>query len=204
MGETEGSWGYSIGPSNAMKLQIADIVINHALCDDPLLEIFISLSGMEQKIASPVVKVLNLKSGALANVISSLSAQLSTRLDPQIASRLPDVISDYRKLSTLRNEVAHGQWMPSPEGSDHAMLQSLLRKNDDGSKFERRFSASQLKEIAVGLAITLSALHVILAILTSAIPSFAIAEAYRQYDEVILRVKRSLLALPEPLAEEQP
>ena len=45
MTEESEKWGYTAGPNDLMKQEIGQVVINHALCDEPLLELFIALTG---------------------------------------------------------------------------------------------------------------------------------------------------------------
>ncbi|MFK3794715.1 hypothetical protein [Pseudomonas sp. NPDC088444] len=188
-----------------MKQEIGQIVVNHAHCDQPLLDLFVALSGVTSGTANILVQSLNLKAGSMTKAILDMAKMRGTGLHPDILGRLTTAISDYRKLSLLRNEVAHWQWSPSPDGTQAAEVSNIMRRDADGSVVSKEFTLHQLKQLSVGLIATFSALD-LCARLTpySDFPEQAMKQVFANLDNVSTKVKDALLALPEPSAEELP
>jgi hypothetical protein len=188
-----------------MKQEIGQIVVNHAHCDQPLLDLFVLLSGVTSGTADILVQSLNLKAGSMTKAILDMAKKRETALNPDVFGRLTTAISDYRKLSLLRNEVAHWQWNPSPAGTQAAEVSNIMRRNSDGSVVSKEFTLHQLKQLSIGLIATFSALD-LCARLTSYpdLPEQALKQVFANFDGVSTKVKHALLNLPEPSAEELP
>ncbi|MNJ52554.1 hypothetical protein D3C77_478960 [compost metagenome] len=204
MEETKEEWGYRAGPGDAMKQEIGQIVINHALCDEPLLELFTVLSGAPSSTAYILVQSLNLKAGGMTKAILDLAKSRTPAVNEDLNSRLTSAISDYRKLSLLRNEVAHWQWYPSVNNASTANASNVMRRNSDGSQVVKEFTLHSLKQLSVGLITTFSALKLFAGLIQHDVPSFALTNVFANLDQISEKVKEALLSLPEPAAEELP
>ena len=200
-----GEWGYRAGPSDAMKQEIGQVVINHALCDQPLLHLFVALAGVSESTAYILVQSLNLKAGGMTKAILDLAGAKQPKINPELHARLTTAISEYRKLSLLRNEVAHWQWDPSPEGIEAAQASNVMRRNADESTVGKEFTLQNLKQLSVGLITTFSALTVFSGLVQHPeIPEQGLTQVFSNLDNISTKVKAALLSLPEPLVEELP
>ena len=204
MSEDGENWGYEAGPSDAMKQEIGQVVINHALCDDPLLELFMTLSGTSRSTAYILVQSLNLKAGGMTKAILDLANTRSPAINPDLNSRLTLAIGDYRKLSQLRNEVAHWQWYPSEQGAETANASNVMRRNSDDSQVIKEFTLHNLKQLSVSLIITYSALKLVSGLIPLTSPSADLKQVIANLDSISQKVKDAMLTLPEPVAEELP
>jgi len=202
--ETDGQWGYKAGPSDAMKQEIGQVVINHALCDQPLLKLFMTLSGTQESTAYILVHSLNLKAGGMTKAILDLARAKNPPINPELSSRLSTAVGEYRTLSLLRNEVAHWQWQPSKEGVDAALASNVMRRNSDDTEVTKEFTLHGLKQLSIGLITTFSALSLFAGLIQHDIPSPALTQVFANLDSISEKVKEALLALPEPSAEELP
>lgn len=198
------NWGYRAGPSDAMKQEIGQVVINHALCDAPLLNLFTSLSGTSESTAYILVQSLNLKAGGLTKAILDLAKIRNPPINSELNSRLSNVIGEYRKLSHLRNEVAHWQWLPSEAGTETAKASNVMRRNGDNSEVMKEFTLHNLKQLSSGLITVFSALSLFSGLIQHDIPEPALALVFTRLDEISEKVSLALKNLPEPLAEELP
>ncbi len=204
MTEESEKWGYTAGPNDLMKQEIGQVVINHALCDEPLLELFIALTGTPASTAYILAQSLNLKAGGMTKAILDLSKAKKTQINEDLCSRLSVAIADYRKLSLLRNKVAHWQWYPSDEGAGSAKASKIMRRNNDDSQVIKEFTLYSLKQLSVGLIITYSALKLIAGLIPQNVPSAQLAQVFTNLDNISRKVKDAMLTLPEPSAEELP
>lgn len=197
-------YGYLAGPSDAMKREIGQIVINHALCDAPLLNLFMALSGTSEQTAYILFRSLNLKAGGMTKAILDLAKKREPAINAELLLRLSNHIDEYRKLSLLRNEVAHWQWQPSEPGSESASASNVMRRSSDNKQVIKEFTLHGLTELSVGLITTFSALSLFAGLIQYEIPAFGLKHVFSKMDEVSARVKEALLSLPEPWAEELP
>lgn len=202
--EEDEKWGYTAGPNDFMKQEIGQVVINHALCDEPLLELFMVLSGTPASTAYILVQSLNLKAGGMTKAILDLSKARKPKINEDLGTRLSAAIADYRRLSLLRNEVAHWQWYPSAEESVAANASNVMRRNNDDSQVIKEFTLHSLKQLSVGLIITYSALKLIAGLIPHSAPSADLAEVFANLDTISQKVKDAMLTLPEPSADELP
>jgi len=200
-----GEWGYRAGPSDEMKQEIGQVVINHALCDPPLLDLFVTLSGVSAATAYILIQSLNLKAGGMTKAILDMAKAKQPPINSELNARLSKAIGEYRKLSLLRNEVAHWQWTPSPEGVQAAQATNIMRRNSDDSAFAKEFSLHSLKQLSVGLITTFSALSLFAGLIQYPdIPEHALVKVFANLDAISYKVNEALLSLPEPSAEELP
>lgn len=205
MTDTDGAkWGYEAGPSNAMKKEIGQVVINHALCDSPLLDIFQILSGTSVSVTYALVRTLNIKTGAMIGAIKALAQIREPEIHPAIQKRLSMALSEHDKLSRLRNEIAHWQWHLSLEGVDAAHASNDWRRNPDNSQVIKRFTLEDLKNVSLGLINVFAALNLLSATLQIAVEGEPLTRIFVDFDEVLKRVQDTVLGLPEPSAEELP
>jgi len=202
---TSNQWGYSAGPSDAMKQEIGQVVINHALCDPPLLDLFVALSGVSISTAYILVQSLNLKAGGLTKAILDLAKAKQPPISTDLMARLSAAIGEYRKLSLIRNEVAHWQWDPSLEGAQAAQASNVMKRNSDKAVSTKEFTLHNLQQLSVGLITTFSALTLFAGLVqNSDIPEEAFPLIFANLDSISQQVKAALLSLPEPLAEALP
>jgi hypothetical protein len=188
-----------------MKQEIGQVVINHALCDQPLLDLFVALAGVSVDTAYILVQSLNLKAGGMTKAIIDLAKAKQPSISSELNARLGTAIGEYRKLSLLRNEVAHWQWYPSPEGREAAQASNVMRRNTDDSQVIKEFTLHSLKQLSIGLITTFSALSLFAGLIQHPdVPPEAVAEVLARMDVISEKVKESLLSLPDPLAEELP
>lgn len=198
-------WGYRAGPSDAMKQEIGQVVINHALCDPPLFDLFVALSGVSISTAYILVQSLNLKAGGLTKAILDLANAKQPPISTDLIARLSAAVGEYRKLSLIRNEVAHWQWDPSLEGTQAAQASNVMKRNSDESVSTKEFTLHNLQQLSVGLITTFSALTLFAGLVQYPdIPEEALPQLFANLDAISQKVKDALLSLPEPLAEAQP
>ncbi|WP_434695129.1 hypothetical protein J3P89_17930 [Pseudomonas sp. Z1-14] len=198
----ESKRGYEAGPSDAMKKEIGQVVINHALCDSPLLDIFQILSGTSITVTFALVRTLNIKAGAMIVAIKALSQIREPAMNPAIQERLSTALLQHDKLSRLRNEIAHWQWHLSLEGVDAAHASNDWRRNPDNSQVIKKFTLEDLKNVSLGLINVYAAFNLISATLQSTVDGEHLIKIFVDFDEVLKRVQDAVLGLPEPLAEE--
>lgn len=187
-----------------MKQEIGQIVINHALCDAPLLNLFTTLSGASEATAYILVQSLNLKAGGMTKAILDLAKTQQPPINAELSARLSNVIGDYRKLSHLRNEVAHWQWLPSEAGIETAKASNVMRRNVDNSEVVKEFTLHNLKQLSSGLITVFSALSLFSGLIQHDIPEPGLAFVFSRLDQISEQVNAALEDLPEPLAEELP
>lgn len=197
-------WGYQAGPSDAMKKEIGQVVINHALCDSPLLDIFQSLSGTSISVTYILVRTLNIKTGAMIEAIKALARAREPAVQPAVQTRLAKALSEHDKLSRLRNEIAHWQWHLSLEGVDAAHASNDLRRNPDNSQVIKKFTIEDLKRLSLGLINVYAALNLLSALLQIETIGEPLMKVFVDFDEILKRVEDTVLGLPEPSAEELP
>ena len=203
MGTEHANWGCRAGPSDAMKQEIGQIVINHALCDAPLLNLFTTLSGTSEATAYILIQSMNLKASGMTKSILDLAKIKQPPIDSELSSRLTRAIGEYRKLSQLRNEIAHWQWLPSEGDTQTAKASNVMRRNADSSEVIKEFTLHNLKQLSTGLITVFSALSLFSGLIQHDIPEQALTVVFSKVDQISEQVRAALEDLPEPLTEEQ-
>ncbi len=193
-----GEWGYTAGPSDAMKREIGQIAVNHAYCDPFLASLFQAMSGTDDATNLTIIQTLKLKGSSLADLVSALNAKKKTGL----TDRIEQSISEYRRLSGYRNEIAHWQWGPSAPGENSATVRNSLAKKPDES--EKSYSLSDLKGISSGLITTGSMIGAIAAAVSSPMPPAVSDIIFKSIDDMLKKVREATSGLPDPSAEELP
>lgn len=201
---SEGQWGYRSGPSNAMKREIGQIVTNHASCDPALYGLFHALSGVSTDQAKVISRTLKLRAGSLVSLIKAFRKENENKLYPPLTERIDAAISHYDKLTTLRNVVAHWQWSQSPEGEDTAVATNFLSLKERDSNNVREIDLRGLQEISLGLVEVMSLMHSISALMSANPPTFIIDKALETLDDIVKKVRDTLLGLPDVLDESRP
>jgi hypothetical protein len=197
-------WEYKTGPSDAMKQEIGQIVVNHALCDRGLYSLFVALSGLPEEQCSLVAKTLRLKASALLDLVIAFRKARALEIDAKFLPRIDDCIANYRKLSNARNIVAHWQWGPSPDGEDTAEVFNFLSMNHLDSNGSQTFTLLALKSISLGLVEVNTLLITLASLSDPAIPEFVKDTALKTLEFIHGKVRKALLNIPELPAEELP
>ena len=99
------NYRYDAGPNSAMRAEIRQIVVNHSLCDEPLMRIFGFLSGLRADTQSVVVESLRLRSTSLAATVTKLLETSPLPID--IPERLNVALSTFKKMTAQRNKIVH-------------------------------------------------------------------------------------------------
>jgi len=198
------NWGYKAGPSDAMKQEIGQVVINHALCDPALYALFYALSGINESTAKIMVRALKLKSSGLIDLIKAFKKEQDSRLHPELSKRIAECLSTYDQLSKARHLIAHWQWSLSPSGENTASTSNFLGMNHGDSAADRYHTLGSLKATSWGLMQVNILLTLIASFVVGTIPETYIEMALSGVDEVLVKTRAALLEIPDVSAVELP
>ncbi|WP_338801746.1 hypothetical protein V9L13_05285 [Pseudomonas sp. RSB 5.4] len=185
-----------------MKKEIGQIAVNHALFESPLMRLFQYYTQVPEAKSFILAKSLGLRGSALLRVVKDF-ANHKTKTTPPITpapilERLNRCLKDYEELSKIRNEVAHWQWYPSPEGAEYANAACDIRRDSEGGQIIKEFTLENLKVLALNLIFTSSNLELVADVITGRTPASTVTERFEQFDEIEIKVREALLSLPEP------
>ncbi|MGY4663246.1 hypothetical protein ACVWZ9_004040 [Pseudomonas chlororaphis] len=202
MSSDSGKWGYRAGPSDAMKKEIGQIAVNHALFESPLMRLFQHYTEIPDAKSFILAKSLGLRGSALLRVVKDF-ANHKTKTTPPVTTapileRLNSCLKDYEELSKIRNEVAHWQWYPSPDGAEYANAACDIRKDSEGKQIIKEFTLGNLQSLALNLIFTSSNLELIADLIIGGAPEPTVIAKFKQFDEIAAKVRSALLSLPEP------
>ncbi|MEQ4191787.1 hypothetical protein ABNM11_24360, partial [Pseudomonas syringae] len=189
-------------PSDAMKQEIGQVVINHALCDQGLYGLFAAISGLKESQSVVVTRSLKLKAGALLDLLIAFRRSNESLIYPALLSRIDSCVADYRKLSNARNVIVHWHWGLSPEGEESATATNFLSMNHGNAAGTQLFTLQALKSISLGLFHVNTLMMTIAALSAPDVPSFVKEKALESFDDTYERVKEALLGLPDLPDEE--
>ncbi len=190
-------FGNLAGPSDAMKCEIGQIVINHALCDQGLYGLFAAISGLEEAQSQLITRSLKLKANALLDLLVAFRRSNESAIYPATLSRIDECVADYRKLSNARNVVAHWHWGLSPEGENTAEVVNFLSMNHGNVAGRQVFTLPELQSISLGL-LRINTLMMVIAVLSSSdIPTFVKEKGLQQFDDIHAQVKEALCGVPD-------
>ncbi|UVL59192.1 hypothetical protein LOY54_14100 [Pseudomonas sp. B21-032] len=205
MSKESEKWGYRAGPSDAMKREIGQIAVNHALCETPLFKLFQHYTGIASPKSFILAKALGLRANSFLRVVKDFANYKTKTSQPEthapILERLNSCLKDYEDLSKIRNEVAHWQWYQSPEGAEHANAACDIRLNSEGKQLIKEFTLENLKLLSLNLIFTSTNLELLAHILIQGESPEAAKDKFKQFDEIANKVQEALLVLPEPSAE---
>ena len=202
MSETDGQWGYKAGPSDAMKQEIGQVVVNHAMCDQGLYSLFVAISGLKEDQSELLTRSLKLKAGALLDLVLAFRKSEAVNIYPALLSRIDECVASYRKLTNARNVIAHWHWGLSINGEDSAEVVNFLSMNHGNSTGIQVFTLQELKSISLGL-LHINTLMMTIATLSSPeIPNFLKDKAIETFDNIHDKLKEALLGVPDLPAEE--
>ena len=195
MAEEQGRWGYEIGPSDEMKKEIGQIVVNHAYCETLMRGLLVAVAGWDDKDAQIILKTFNPKGDPICKALEKFLS-VNTAIDELVRERVVAVITNFRRLTQLRNMVAHWTWGTSmPSSPQAANVYNHPYGLAPGE--ERTLTLLELKEIGFGLAEIVAA--------TSLLTDFAndprrapieFQEQLSQFDNIMEKVKNAVLELP--------
>lgn len=194
--------GYLAGPSDAMKQEIGQLVINHALCDQGLYGLFAAISGLKENQPAVITRSLKLKAGALLDLLIAFRKSNQSLIYPALLSRIDSCVADYQKLSNARNVVAHWHWGLSPEGEDSAEVTNFLSLNHGNPAGTQIFTIQELKSISLGLLHVNTLMLTIATLSAPEVPNFVKDKALESFDETHALVREFLLAVPDLPDEE--
>lgn len=195
--------GYELGPSDAMKKEIGQVVVNHAMCDQGLYSLFVAISGLKEDQSELLTRSLKLKAGALLDLVLAFRKSNTADIYPALLSRVDECVANYRKLTNARNVIAHWHWGPSIKGEDSAEVVNFLSMNHGNSAGSQVFTLQQLKSISLGL-LHINTLMMTVATLSSPeFPNFVKDKALDAFDEIHVQLKKALLGVPDLPVEEQ-
>jgi len=194
---TEEKYSYEIGPSDAMKKEIGQIVINHAYCETALRGLLVAIAGWDQKTANTVLKTFNPKGDAIRKAIESL-LKGNTLLSPTVVDRINSIGESFKTLSHLRNTIAHWHWgMCDPETPESAIVSNFTYGFHPSGQ-DKTFTLNQLKEIGIDLAGIVSAAFLLRDFVIDAGQSEKEVQGkLLQFDSIMAKVRKSVLRLPE-------
>ena len=197
----ESNYGVSSGPSDRMKQEIGEIVVAHANCDPALAALMQQLTKTNDQTNLVLIQQLKLKGSSMADFISAV-VDKTDHVDPAIRDRILKVITQYRKLSTYRNEIAHWQWNPCEPGVEAALLRNTLAKKPTES--EKTYSLQDLRSISFGLHQVFGVVGSISTIIAANPPSQMSNQIMSALDAMFDKIKSAISDIPEPSAEEHP
>ncbi|NWB09047.1 hypothetical protein HX862_14135 [Pseudomonas sp. D5002] len=205
MSKATEEWGYLAGPSDAMKKEIGQIAVNHAMFEPPLIRLFQHYTEIPDAKSFILAKSLGLRGNALLRVVKDFANYKTKAAPPETAApilaRLNSCLKDYEELSKIRNEVAHWQWYPSPDGAEYANAACDIRKDAEGNQIIKEFTLANLKSLALNLILTSSNLEVIADVIIRRLSEQETLEQFKKFDDIAARVKEALLSLPQASAE---
>jgi hypothetical protein len=204
VGEDSATWNYEAGPSDAMKQEIGQVVINHALCDPALYSLFHALSGINEATAKVMVRALRLKSGGLIELIKSFKKEKESQIHPELSKRISECLLAYDQLSKARNLIAHWQWGLSASGEDNATTSNFLGMNHGDPSADREHTLRSLKATSWGLMQVNVLMALVSSFIAGNIPDTFIELALSGVDEVLNKTRQALLDIPDVSAEELP
>jgi hypothetical protein len=184
-----------------MKQEIGEVVIAHANCDPMLAALMRQLTKTNEQTNLVLIQQLKLKGSSMADFISAV-ADKSDHVNPAIRDRIQKVITQYRKLSSYRNEIAHWQWNPCEPGVDAALLRNTLAKKPTES--EKTYSLQDLRSISFGLHQVFGVVGSISTIIAANLPSEVSDQIMSAVDAMFDKIKSAIAEVPEPSAEELP
>ncbi|HHM5422738.1 TPA: hypothetical protein ACRNUD_006549, partial [Pseudomonas aeruginosa] len=196
------NYRYDAGPNSAMRAEIGQIVVNHSLCDEPLMRIFGFLSGLRADTQSVVVESLRLRSTSLAATVTKLLETSPLPID--IPERLNVALSTFKKMTAQRNKIVHWAWGLSPEGKDEAPIYHPTKRNSDGTPYSETLTLLELRKIALDLMQVYYLLGIIAGLLECGVPDEIKSASLSKFDKLIEKVRSSILEYPEAEAEELP
>lgn len=203
MAEEQGRWGYEIGPSDEMKKEIGQIVVNHAYCETALRGLLVAVAGWDEKAARIALKTFNPKGDPICKAID-LFLKATPETPEILRARIQSVIANYRELSIRRNMIAHWIWSrPDPESPQTASISNPLY-GFAASGEEKTFTLQTLKEIGFGLAEIVAAAFLLTDFAVD--PGRAPVEFQQKlndFDEIMEKVKRAVLELPPAPEDEE-
>lgn len=208
MTKESNKWGYKAGPSDAMKREIGQVAVNHALCEPPLFRLYQFYSEIPEAKSFILAKSLGLRANSLLRIVRDFAnyrtKAVAPTTPPTILDRLNICLKAYEDLTKTRNEVAHWQWYNSPEGEERADAACDIRRGPEGDQLIKEYTLDNLVSLSVGLILISANLELIADVITGRYsPADATAD-FTKFDEAALKVRDALLSLPEPSAEEQP
>ncbi|HBN8052261.1 TPA: hypothetical protein NH808_005649 [Pseudomonas aeruginosa] len=196
------NYGYKAGPNSAMRAEIGQIVVNHSLCDEPLMRIFGFLSGLRADTQSIVVESLRLRSASLAATITTLLESASLPIN--ISERLNAALVTFKMMTQQRNKIVHWAWGLSPDGKDEAPISHPTKRNSDGTPRSETMTLLGLRKIGLELIQVYSLLSMAAGLLECEVPDELGSASLSQFDNLIEKVRLAILEYPEVEAEELP
>ena len=193
-------YGYLMGPNDAMKQELGQIVVNHANCESAIFTLFISLLGIPEKNARILVKSQNMKAPAMIKTLKDLINSNSIDILPEFKNRIFAAFEIFKKSSEKRNMFAHWQWEATTE--PFANLINDLNTIDPINISTKQISILDLKETAFELACIYVELMIISHLIGCAAPLAMTNEALQKHDKLIAKVKESLQNAPLFLDED--
>lgn len=203
MAEKQGRWGYEIGPSDEMKKEIGQIVVNHAFCETALRGLLVAIAGWDEKTARIALKTFNPKGDPICKAIDQFLK--ATPETPEILrARIQSVIANYRELSIRRNMIAHWTWSHTdPESPQTASISNPLYGLMSSGE-EKTFTLQTLKEIGLGLAEIVAATFTLTNLFGAPnLPQEILQQALNQFDSIMEKVKDAVLELPHAPEDEE-
>ncbi|MFA0920428.1 hypothetical protein ACDH53_24980 [Pseudomonas tremae] len=202
MDSDNGKWGYRAGPSDSMKKEIGQIAVNHALFEPPLMRLFQHYTEIPEAKSFILAKSLGLRGNALLRAVKDFANHKTKTTQPvtdaPVLERLNGCLKDYEELSKIRNEVAHWQWYPSPDGAEYANAACDIRKDSEGKQIIKKFTLENLQSLALNLIFTSSNLELIADLIIGRAPQHTVIAKFKQFDEIAEKVRAALPSLPEP------
>ncbi|MFW3166251.1 MULTISPECIES: hypothetical protein [Pseudomonas syringae group] len=202
MDSDNGKWGYRAGPSDSMKKEIGQIAVNHAFFEPPLMRLFQHYTEIPEAKSFILAKSLGLRGNALLRAVKDFANHKTKTTQPvtgaPVLERLNGCLKDYEELSKIRNEVAHWQWYPSPDGAEYANAACDIRKDSEGKQIIKEFTLENLQSLALNLIFTSSNLELIADLIIGRAPQDTVIAKFKQFDEIAEKVRAALLSLPEP------
>ena len=195
-------WGYEAGPTDAMKIEIGQVVINHALCDPSLYELFHALSGIEERPAKIMVRALKIKSGAIVELIKAFHKARAPDLHVELSKRITACLTAYDQLSKARNLIAHWQWSLSDDGANVATTTNFLGMNHGDASGTKEHSLRSLKATSWGLMQVNIIISMVAAFVGGSIPDIVRESAFTAVDSLLAQTQEALLDIPDISAEE--
>lgn len=204
MTEQQGRWGYEIGPSDEMKKEIGQIVVNHAFCETALRGLLVAIAAWDEKTARIVLKTFNPKGDPICKAIDQF-LQANPEIPEILRTRIQSVISNFRELSRRRNMIAHWLWSRADKESPHtASISSPLYGLID-SREAVTFTLTELKEIGLRLAEIFAATFTLTGLAAQPnVPHEYLQQTLSQFDSIMEKIRHAVLQLPQaPEDEEQ-
>lgn len=203
MDEGAQNWKYAAGPTDAMKLEIGQVVINHALCDPSLYALFQALSGIDENSTKLMVRALRLKSGGIVDLIKAFHKDRQPHIHPDLSTRITECLRIYDQLSKARNLIAHWQWGLSADGVDAASTSNFLGMNH-GDTSVMEHSLLSLRATSWGLMQVNIIMSLVAAFVAGSIPDILREATFTSLDELLAKTQKALLDIPGASAEELP